>query len=135
MRPESSGGARVTSALDSTTKVLEIMSLGIKVRTLLPHPALTGTGDDIWNPALYCAHALQVRNTKVFTVLNPTSAAFHFVWEPEGGGAAASGAAAAAADPGLSCLTRHGTIAAGQRAEMAFEFSPASPEPLVRVNS
>ena len=75
-----------------------------------------------------------MRNTKVFTVLNPTSAAFHFMWEPEGGGAAASGAAAAA-DPGLSCLTRHGTIAAGQRAEMAFEFSPASPEPLVGLAS
>ena len=39
MRPESSGGARVTSALDSTTKVLEIMSLGIKVRIFLAHPA------------------------------------------------------------------------------------------------
>ena len=75
-----------------------------------------------------------MRNTKVFTVLNPTSAPFHFVWEPEGGGAAASGASAAA-DPGLTCLTRHGTIAAGQRAEMAFEFSPVSPEPLVRVIS
>ena len=77
-----------------------------------------------------------MRNTKVFTVLNPTSAAFHFVWEPEGGAAAASGAAAAAAaNPGLSCLTRHGAIAAGQRAEMAFEFSPTSPEPLVRLSS
>ena len=32
MRPESSGGARVTSVLDSATKVLEISSLGVKVR-------------------------------------------------------------------------------------------------------
>ena len=78
--------------------------------------------------------ASQVRNTKVFTVLNPTSAAFHFVWEPEGGAAAAN-RAAAVAEPGLSCLTRHGTVRAGQRAEMAFEFSPASPEPLVSAHA
>ncbi|KAK9843529.1 hypothetical protein WJX81_007498, partial [Elliptochloris bilobata] len=32
VRPESSGGAKVTSVLDSNTKVLEIASLGIKVR-------------------------------------------------------------------------------------------------------
>ena len=75
--------------------------------------------------------ASQVRNTKVFTVLNPTSAALHFMWEPAGAAAAAAAGMAAISEAALSCLTRHGTIAAGQRAEMAFEFSPASPEPLV----
>lgn len=36
LRPESSGGARVTAVLDSATKVLEISSLGIKARPAPP---------------------------------------------------------------------------------------------------
>ena len=71
---------------------------------------------------------LQVRNLKLFTVLNPTSAAYSFLWEPErpsGGSPGAPGQGA------LTCLTRQVSIGAGQRAEMAFEYAPTSPEPQV----
>ncbi len=72
---------------------------------------------------------LQVRNLRTFTILNPTSDALHFRWEPD---SASADSPAAVGKPSLSCLTRQGSIGAGQRSEMAFEFSPSSPQPLVR---
>ena len=71
----------------------------------------------------------QVRNLKTFAILNPTSDALNFRWEPD---SASADSPAAAGEPSLSCLTRQGSIGAGQRSEMAFEFSPTSPQPLVR---
>jgi hydrocephalus-inducing protein len=59
-----------------------------------------------------------VRNIKRFTVRNPTSMGYEFVWE-------------ALAVPGRNrdlvpfrCLSLKGSIAPGKRYEMAFEFVP-----------
>ena len=71
----------------------------------------------------------QVRNLKTFAILNPTSDALNFRWEPD---SASADSPAAVVGTSLSCLTRQGSIGFGQRSEMAFEFSPTSPQPLVR---
>jgi hypothetical protein len=53
------------------------------------------------------------RNVKRFLVMNPTASSYEFVWESQG-----------APSPAWRCLTPKGTILAGKRGEMVFEYTP-----------
>ena len=56
---------------------------------------------------------VQTRNVKRFLVMNPTSVSYEFVWEAQG-----------VPSPAWRCLTPKGTILAGKRGEMIFEYTP-----------
>lgn len=75
--------------LDSSTKVLEIESLGVKVH-----------------------------NVKRFWVVNPTSISWSFAWER------VQSRSSAPIPSVFSCSTMTGTVAAGKRYEMVFEYTP-----------
>ena len=81
------------SPLDPATMVIEISSLGV------------GT-----------------KNTKRFTVLNPTGIAYGFVWEQ-----IVVPGREDEAQP-VACCTRRGAMAPGRRYEMEFEFLPKRAE-------
>jgi hydrocephalus-inducing protein len=53
------------------------------------------------------------RNERRFLVMNPTSTSYEFVWEAQG-----------VPSPAWRCLTPKGTILAGKRGEMIFEYTP-----------
>jgi len=55
----------------------------------------------------------RVRNTKRFCVHNPTAQAYEFTWEAVG-----------EPDPSWKCATPKGTIGAGRKGEMIFEYTP-----------
>jgi len=91
------GPAGRLGALDPATKTVEFESLGTKVR-----------------------------NTKRFMVLNPTSVAYEFAWEPVSGVPPGEEFSSAAAASAFRCITQRGVIAAGKKYEMVFEYTPDS---------
>eukprot|EP00878_Enallax_costatus_P044949 GHUV01053758.1.p1 GENE.GHUV01053758.1~~GHUV01053758.1.p1 ORF type:complete len:488 (+),score=164.53 GHUV01053758.1:1059-2522(+) len=82
--PELPGPSGVVEPLDPSTKVLDINSLGVRVR-----------------------------NTKQFFVLNPTSITYDFIWAPVLPPAVAALGGPPPPSP-FSCLTRKGTISGGR---------------------
>jgi len=91
------GPAGRSGSLDPATKTVEFESLGTKVR-----------------------------NTKRFMVLNPTSVAYEFVWEPVSSVSAAEESTSSAPPSAFRCLNHRGVIAAGKKYEMVFEYTPDS---------
>jgi hydrocephalus-inducing protein len=62
----------------------------------------------------------KVRNTKRFFVTNPTNQSYEYTWECEDG----TGAAALLQQRTFRCAQRKGTVLAGKKAEMVFEYTP-----------
>ena len=63
----------------------------------------------------------KVRNTRRFFVVNPTSVPYDFVWESE---AEKAQSADSLVSRVFRCQTRKGTVLAGRKFEMIFEFTP-----------
>ena len=63
----------------------------------------------------------KVRNTRRFFVVNPTSVPYDFVWESE---AERNASTETLVSRTFRCSTRKGTVLAGRKFEMIFEFTP-----------
>ncbi|NXI34967.1 HYDIN protein, partial [Galbula dea] len=87
------------------------------------NPQLQGPGRTPLDPSTRVVEVVAVgvggRNSRTFTVLNPTSSTYSFQWtcqDPE----------APAEQVTFFCLTERGQIQPGKRAEMKFEFIPCA---------
>ena len=97
--PERAGPGGRVGPLDAATRTLEFESLGTKVR-----------------------------NTRRFLVLNPTSIAYEYSWEPAEVAGGGSNAAALPQRSVFRCVNRRGMIGPGKSAEMVFEYTPEAQE-------